>query len=70
MGDNKIIDAVIDKIPQAKDAIGKVEETTGKKVEEIASDVGNKISDVIKEQSGEAPKDVFGNIAGKIFNKN
>lgn len=70
MGDNKIIDTVIDKIPQAKEAIGKVEEATGKKVEEIASDVGNKISDAIKEQGGEDSKAVFGNIAGKIFNKN
>lgn len=70
MGDNKIIDAVIDKLPQAKDAVQKVEEATGRKVEEIASDVGNKIGDAIKEQGGEDPKAVFGNIAGKIFNKN
>ena len=70
MGENKILDAVIDKIPQAKETAKKVEEVTGKKVEEIASDVGNKISDAIKEQGGEDPKAVFGNIAGKIFNKN
>lgn len=69
MGDNKIIDGIIEKVPQAKEAVKKVEEATGKKIEDIASDVGNKISDAIKEQGGDDPKDVFGNIAGKIFPK-
>ena len=69
MGDNMIIDGIMDKIPQAKEAVQKVEEATGKKVQDIASEVGTKISDAIKEQGGEDPKAVFGNIANKLLNK-
>ena len=69
MGDNVFIDAVVGKIPQAKEAAHKVEEATGKKIEDIASEVGTKISDAIKEQGGEDPKAVFGNIANKFLNK-
>ena len=69
MGDNMIIDGLMDKIPQAKEAVQKVEEVTGKKVEDIASEVGIKISDAIKDQGGEDPKAVFGNIANKLLNK-
>lgn len=69
MGDNKIIDGIIDKVPQAKEAVKKVEEATGKKIEDIAGEVGNKITDAIKEQGGDDPKEVLGNIAGKIFPK-
>ncbi len=69
MENNKIIDGLIDKIPQAKDAIEKVESATGKKIGDIADDIGGKINEVIKENNnGEEIKSI-GDIANKIFKK-
>ncbi len=69
MGDNKIIDEIVEKVPQVKQAVEKVESATGKKIENIASEIGEKVTDAIKEQGKDDPKEVFGNIANKIFNK-
>ena len=69
MENNKIIDGLIDKIPQAKDAIEKVESATSKKIGDIADDIGGKINEVIKENNnGEEIKSI-GDIANKIFKK-
>ena len=69
MENNKIIDVLIDKIPQAKDAIEKFESATGKKIGDIADDIGGKINEVIKENNnGEEIKSI-GDIANKIFKK-
>ena len=59
----------MEKVPKAKEAVEKVEEVTGKKIEDIASEVGEKITDAIKENGQDDPKEVIGNIAGKIFGK-
>ncbi len=70
MENNKIIDGLIDKIPQAKEAIEKVEGATGKKIGDIAGEIGDKINDVIKENNnGEEIKSI-GDIANKLFKKN
>ena len=69
MGDNKIIDEIMDKVPKAKEAVEKVEEATGKKIEDIANEVGEKITEAVKEQTGDDPKEVLGNIANKRMGK-
>ena len=48
MGDNKIIDEIMDKVPKAKEAVEKVEEATGKKIEDIANEVGLSVSAAIE----------------------
>lgn len=67
MEENKIVDGILEKVPQVKDAVEKVENATGKKIEDIASEVGGKISEAMKENGQENPKEVLGNIAGKLF---
>ncbi len=69
MGDNKIIDEIMDKVPKAKEAVEKVEEATGKKIEDIANEVGGKITEAVKEKAGDDPKEVLGNIANKLMGK-
>ena len=69
MEDNKVLDGIIEKVPQVKEVVEKVENVTGKKIENIASEVGEKITEAMKEQGQGDPKEVLGNIAGKIFNK-
>lgn len=69
MGDNKVIDGIVEKIPQVKEAVEKVEKATGKKIEDIANDVGEKINEAIKEKGEDTPKEVIGNIANKILGK-
>lgn len=69
MGDNKIIDEIMDKVPKAKEAVEKVEEATGKKIEDIANEVGGKITEAVKDKAGDDPKEVLGNIANKLMGK-
>ena len=69
MGDNKIIDGIVEKVPQVKEAVEKVENVTCKKIEEIASDIGEKVTEAIKAEGQDDPKEVIGNIANKLFNK-
>ena len=69
MEDNKVLDGIIEKVPQVKEVVEKVENVTGKKIENIASEVGEKITEAMKEQGQGDPKEVLGNIAGKLFNK-
>ena len=69
MGDNKVIDGIVEKIPQVKEAVEKVEQATGKKIGDIANEVGGKINEAIKEQGEDPPKEVFGNIANKLLGK-
>lgn len=69
MADNKVVDEILEKVPKAKEVVQKVEEATGKKIEDIASEVGEKITDAMKENGQDDPKEVIGNIAGKIFGK-
>lgn len=69
MGDNKIIDEIMDKVPKAKETVENVEEATGKKIEDIANEVGGKITEAVKEKAGDDPKEVLGNIANKLMGK-
>ena len=69
MENNMLVDGLLEKVPQVKGAVEKVENATGKKIEDIAQEVGGKITDAIKENGQEDPKEVLGNIAGKIFGK-
>ena len=41
MGDNKIIDEIVEKVPQMKEAVEKVENATGKKIDDILSQLGS-----------------------------
>lgn len=66
MEQNKILDELIDKVPQVKSAIDKVEDATGKKIETIADEVGEKITDAIKEKN---PDSNIVDIANKFFGK-
>ena len=53
MGDNMIIDGILEKAPKVKDAVEKVENVTGKKIEDVANDVGGKLKDVVlKDEDG------------------
>ena len=67
MEENKVVDELLSKVPQVKEVVEKVENATGKKIEDIAQEVGGKISEAMKENGQEDPKEVLGNIAGKLF---
>ena len=69
MGENIILDGIINKVPQVKETVEKIKEATGKKIENVACEVGGKITDAIKEQGGEDPKEVFENLKDKLFMK-
>lgn len=72
MDQNKLVDDILDKVPKVKEAVEKVENATGKKIENIAGEIGEKISEAVKENNnGENvdPKDVVGDIANKLFGK-
>lgn len=70
MGENKIVDELLGKVPQIKETVEKVESATGKSIENIAGEIGEKIVDVIKEQGQDDPRDVLNNMKNKIFGKN
>ena len=69
MEDNKILNDIIGKIPQAKETVEKIENATGKKIENIAGEIGGKIVDAIKENGQEDPKNVFNNMKDKLLFK-
>ena len=72
MEENNVVDEILEKVPQVKEAVEKVEEATGKKIEDIAGEIGEKITEVVKEKNnGEEvdPKGVVGDIANKLFGK-
>lgn len=69
MEDNKVLDELLDKVPQVKEAVEKVENATGKKIEDIASEVGKKITDAVKDTDEEDAKGAIGEIANKLFGK-
>lgn len=72
MDQNKLVDDILDKVPKVKEAVEKVENATGKKIENIAGEIGEKISEAVKENNnGENvdPKVVVGDIANKLFGK-
>ena len=69
MEDNKVLDELLDKVPQVKEAVEKVENATGKKIEDIASEVGKKITDAVKYTDEEDAKGAIGEIANKLFGK-
>lgn len=70
MGDNMIIDGLLEKAPKVKEAVEKVENVTGKKIEDVASDVGGKLKDVVlKDEDGNGKSDLQ-DMAEKIFKKN
>ncbi len=66
MEQNKFLDGIIDKVQPVKEAIDKVENATGKKIGDIASDVGEKITDAIREQN---PDNNIVDMASKVFGK-
>ena len=57
-------------MPQVKETIEKVESATGKKIEDIASEIGQKITNTIKEQNPGEEIPSIGDFANKIFGKN
>lgn len=70
MGDNMIIDGLLEKAPKVKDAVEKVENVTGKKIEDVANDVGGKLKDVVlKDEDGNGKSDLQ-DMAEKFFKKN
>ena len=50
MEENKVVDEILDKVPQVKEAVEKVENATGKKIEDIAGEIGEKITEAVKEK--------------------
>ena len=58
MEDNKVLDELLDKVPQVKEAVEKVENATGKK-----------ITDAVKDADEEDAKGAIGEIANKLFGK-
>lgn len=69
MEDNKIIDGIMDKIPQVKGAVEKVEGATGKKIEEIASDIGGKIKEAAGQDKDNNGKSDLQDMAEKFLGK-
>lgn len=70
MGENKIVAELLGKVPQLKETVEKVESATGKSIENMAGEIGEKIVDAIKEQGQDDPRDVLNNMKNKIFGKN
>lgn len=66
MEQNAFLDGVLNKVQPVKEVIDKVENATGKNIEEIASDVGERITDAIKEQN---PDNNIVGLASKVFGK-
>lgn len=59
MGDNMIIDGLLEKAPKVKEAVEKVENATGKKIEDVANEVGGKLKDaVLKDEDGNGKSDL------------
>jgi hypothetical protein len=70
MGDNMIIDGLLEKAPKVKEAVEKVENVTGKKIEDVANDVGGKLKDVVlKDEDGNGKSDLQ-DMAENFFKKN
>jgi len=69
MADNKIIEELKERIPQIKEGIDKVEDITGGKIQDIAQEIGGKITDAINENNKENDKGPIGDIANKLFGK-
>ena len=69
MGDNKIIDGILEKAPKVKEAVEKVESTTGKKVEDIANEIGNKIKEVATKDEDNNGKSDLQDMAEKFLGK-
>ena len=70
MGDNMIIDGLLERAPKVKDAVEKVENATGKKIEDVANEVGGKLKDVVlKDEDGNGKSDLQ-DMAEKMFKKN
>ncbi len=67
MEENKIIDELVEKVPQVKEAIDKVEHATGKEIEDIVGEIGGKITDVIKDKNNGKDISSIGDITGKLF---
>ena len=72
MDQNKVVDEILEKVPQVKEVVEKVENATGKKIEDIAGEIGEKITEVVKEKNnGEEldAKAAIGEMANKLFGK-
>ena len=67
MEPNKLIDDVLEKVPKMKETVEKVENATGKKIENVASEIGEKITDAIKNNDGNNQKGAIGHAANKLF---
>ncbi|MBR2786419.1 MAG: hypothetical protein IKD76_02865 [Clostridia bacterium] len=66
MEQNKFLDGILDKVQPVKEVIDKVEDATGKKIGDLAGDVGEKITGAIKEQN---PDNNIVDLASKVFGK-
>ena len=69
MEDNKIIDGIMDKIPQVKDAAQKVEQATGKKIGDIANELGGKIKEAAGQDKDNNGKSDLQDMAEKFLGK-
>ncbi len=69
MGDNMIIDGLLEKAPKVKEAVEKVENATGKKIADVANEIGGKIKDAaIKDEDNNGKSDLQ-DMAEKILGK-
>ncbi len=66
MEENEFLEGIIEKVKPVKEVIDKVEGATGKTIKDIASNVGEKLADSMKEGSY---KNTLVDCASKILKK-
>ena len=69
MGDNQILDGLLEKAPKVKEAVEKVEEATGKKVEDLANEIGDKIKEAVSKDEDNNGKSDLQDMAEKFLGK-
>ena len=69
MEDNKIIDGLLEKAPKVKEAVEKVENATGKKVADMANEIGDKIKEAAAKDEDNNGKSDLQDMAEKFFGK-
>ena len=69
MGDNMIIDGLLEKAPKVKDAVEKVENVTGKKIQDVANEIGDKIKEVASKDEDNNGKSDLQDMAEKFLGK-
>ena len=69
MEDNMIIDGLLEKAPKVKDAVEKVENVTGKKLQDVANEIGDKIKEVASKDEDNNGKSDLQDMAEKFLGK-